>query len=262
MTILGVLGEAAKLSDAERRRRHPWRARGGRRPAGLRRGHPRGHGPGDRLRPRGGGAGRALGHARATGPRPPERRRRPRPLPRGRRRGRPAGRRPGPPGEQRRHDVGRAAGDHRRTGAQRAGSSSSRTSRARPRSAACWPPRPDLRILGGLGAIMLLEELRRGAVGTMTGFGFPELPGRDRRALPGRRRGRGARGLPPDHAAHPVREPAGHQPRRSASTSTSGAAPSRRPGSAPRARASTRARSPTSSSILRASAWPIGCAPA
>ena len=35
--------------------------------------------------------------------------------------------------------------------------------------------RPDLRILGGLGAMMLLEELRRGAVGTMTGFGFPEL---------------------------------------------------------------------------------------
>ncbi len=35
--------------------------------------------------------------------------------------------------------------------------------------------RPDLRVLGGLGGIMLLEELRRGAVGTMTGFGFPEL---------------------------------------------------------------------------------------
>ncbi len=34
---------------------------------------------------------------------------------------------------------------------------------------------PGLRILGGLGAIMLLEELRRGAVGTMTGFGFPEI---------------------------------------------------------------------------------------
>lgn len=33
----------------------------------------------------------------------------------------------------------------------------------------------DLRVMGGLGAIMLLEELRRGAVGTMTGFGFPEL---------------------------------------------------------------------------------------
>ena len=35
--------------------------------------------------------------------------------------------------------------------------------------------RADLRVLGGLGGIMLLEELRRGAVGTMTGFGFPEL---------------------------------------------------------------------------------------
>ncbi len=34
---------------------------------------------------------------------------------------------------------------------------------------------PGIRVLGGLGAIMLLEELRRGAVGTMTGFGFPEL---------------------------------------------------------------------------------------
>jgi len=33
---------------------------------------------------------------------------------------------------------------------------------------------PGVRILGGLGAIMLLEELRRGAAGTMTGFGFPE----------------------------------------------------------------------------------------
>src|SRR4249919_3598751 len=35
--------------------------------------------------------------------------------------------------------------------------------------------RTDLRVLGGLGGIMLLEELRRGAVGTMTGFGFPEV---------------------------------------------------------------------------------------
>lgn len=34
---------------------------------------------------------------------------------------------------------------------------------------------PGVRVLGGLGAIMLLEELRRGAAGTMTGFGFPEL---------------------------------------------------------------------------------------
>jgi 4-hydroxy-tetrahydrodipicolinate synthase len=34
---------------------------------------------------------------------------------------------------------------------------------------------PELRILGGLGAQMLIEELRRGAVGTMTGFGYPEV---------------------------------------------------------------------------------------
>ncbi len=34
---------------------------------------------------------------------------------------------------------------------------------------------PEVRVLGGLGASMLLEELRRGAAGTMTGFGFPEL---------------------------------------------------------------------------------------
>ena len=33
---------------------------------------------------------------------------------------------------------------------------------------------PELRVLGGLGAQMLIEELRRGAVGTMTGFGYPE----------------------------------------------------------------------------------------
>jgi 4-hydroxy-tetrahydrodipicolinate synthase len=33
---------------------------------------------------------------------------------------------------------------------------------------------PGLRVLGGLGGEMLIEELRRGAVGTMTGFGYPE----------------------------------------------------------------------------------------
>jgi 4-hydroxy-tetrahydrodipicolinate synthase len=33
---------------------------------------------------------------------------------------------------------------------------------------------PNLRVLGGLGGQMLIEELRRGAVGTMTGFGYPE----------------------------------------------------------------------------------------
>jgi 4-hydroxy-tetrahydrodipicolinate synthase len=34
---------------------------------------------------------------------------------------------------------------------------------------------PELKVFGGLGGNMFLEELRRGAVGTMTGFGFPEL---------------------------------------------------------------------------------------
>ncbi len=34
---------------------------------------------------------------------------------------------------------------------------------------------PSVRILGGLGGIMLLEELAAGADGTMTGFGFPEI---------------------------------------------------------------------------------------
>ena len=34
---------------------------------------------------------------------------------------------------------------------------------------------PELRVLGGLGGEMLIEELRRGAVGTMTGFGYPEV---------------------------------------------------------------------------------------
>jgi 4-hydroxy-tetrahydrodipicolinate synthase len=33
---------------------------------------------------------------------------------------------------------------------------------------------PQLRVLGGLGGEMLIEELQRGAVGTMTGFGYPE----------------------------------------------------------------------------------------
>jgi len=35
--------------------------------------------------------------------------------------------------------------------------------------------RPDLAIFGGLGGMFLLEELRRGAAGTMTGFAFTEI---------------------------------------------------------------------------------------
>jgi 4-hydroxy-tetrahydrodipicolinate synthase len=34
---------------------------------------------------------------------------------------------------------------------------------------------PSVRVLGGLGGLMFLEELRHGAVGTMTGFAFPEI---------------------------------------------------------------------------------------
>lgn len=34
---------------------------------------------------------------------------------------------------------------------------------------------PDVRVFGGLGGMMFLEELRHGAVGTMTGFAFPEI---------------------------------------------------------------------------------------
>ena len=34
---------------------------------------------------------------------------------------------------------------------------------------------PDVVVLGGLGAVMLLEELRAGASGTMTGFGYPDV---------------------------------------------------------------------------------------
>lgn len=34
---------------------------------------------------------------------------------------------------------------------------------------------PNVKIFGGLGGMMFLEELRHGAVGTMTGFAFPEI---------------------------------------------------------------------------------------
>ncbi len=34
---------------------------------------------------------------------------------------------------------------------------------------------PAVQVFGGLGGIMFLEELRHGAVGTMTGFAFPEI---------------------------------------------------------------------------------------
>ena len=44
-----------------------------------------------------------------------------------------------------------------------------------PKVAAVLAVEPRMTILGGLGAIMLFEELQAGAAGTMTGFGFPEV---------------------------------------------------------------------------------------
>lgn len=44
-----------------------------------------------------------------------------------------------------------------------------------PKIAELLAANPDLRVFGGLGGMMFLEELRRGAIGTMTGFGFPEI---------------------------------------------------------------------------------------
>lgn len=44
-----------------------------------------------------------------------------------------------------------------------------------PKIARALAANPDLRVFGGLGGMMFLEELKRGAIGTMTGFGFPEI---------------------------------------------------------------------------------------
>lgn len=41
---------------------------------------------------------------------------------------------------------------------------------------------PEIRVFGGLGGMMFLEELRHGAIGTMTGFAFPEILVRIHRA--------------------------------------------------------------------------------
>jgi len=44
-----------------------------------------------------------------------------------------------------------------------------------PKTSAVLVANPDLRVFGGLGGMFMLEELQRGAIGTMTGLGFPEV---------------------------------------------------------------------------------------
>lgn len=44
-----------------------------------------------------------------------------------------------------------------------------------PKTSAVLAANPAVRIFGGLGGLFMLEELRRGAIGTMTGFGYPEV---------------------------------------------------------------------------------------
>ena len=255
MTILGVLGEAAKLSDDERGPGDPRRAGGGRRPAGVRRCQPRGDGPGGRLRARGRGARRPLGHARPAGPRPPERRRRAGPLPGRRRRGRRC-------------------------------RSSSRTTRP---AAACIMSvellaaiadrAPTCRVVKledepsppKVGRLLALrpgparpgrprrDHAARGAASRRgrhdDRLRLPGGPRRHRRPLSGRRRGR----APARSSTGSCRSSGSRTSRAStwpsASTSTSVAGRSRRPGCAPRDRRWTRARSPISTWSSRASAW-------
>ena len=118
MTILGVLGEAGRLGDAERTivlRDGPRRR--GRLDPRLRRGLACVHRSRDRARPRGTGRRRPLGHAGAAPAGTAHRCRAAPPLPRSRRVDRPAGRRPGPPGKLRRPDDVRLPPRPRRRGA-------------------------------------------------------------------------------------------------------------------------------------------------
>jgi 4-hydroxy-tetrahydrodipicolinate synthase len=44
-----------------------------------------------------------------------------------------------------------------------------------PKTSAVLASNPAIGVFGGLGGVFMLEELQRGAIGTMTGFGFPEV---------------------------------------------------------------------------------------
>lgn len=54
-----------------------------------------------------------------------------------------------------------------------------------PKIAALLEARPDVSVFGGLGGLYALDELRRGARGTMTGFAFPEILAALRRGVAG-----------------------------------------------------------------------------
>ena len=114
---------------------------------------------------------------------------------------------------------------------------------------------PDVVVLGGLGGAMLIEELRRGSHGTMTGFGFPEiLVAIVRRWFAGDRDGRGGHLRPLRHA-RPVREPGDPEPGHpQARVSATGRDRAR---DAPRARACRpiRARSPTWTTCSAERGW-------
>ncbi len=91
---------------------------------------------------------------------------------------------------------------------------------------------PDIIVLGGLGGMMFLEELRHGAHGTMTGFAYPEILVRDLQAFHGRRCGWRGRSVLPVPPADPLREPAADQSR----DPEAHLSPSRRDRLAPRTR--------------------------
>ena len=191
----------------------------------------------------------------------PERRRGPRPLPRGRRRRRSARRRPGPSGEQR---ASRCRSACSATIAERAPNAAGHQARGRAEPAEdrrdCWPPGRTCASWAASARSCCSRSCGAAPSGTMTGFGFPELlveiVGRYRAG----RRGRGPRDVPPDHAAHPLREPAGHQPGDPQVPLPAPRSDRDGPPARARARASTRAPSRTWSSCWPASASPIGCA--
>ena len=105
---------------------------------------------------------------------------------------------------------------------------------------------PDVQVFGGLGGNFMLEELQRGAVGMMTGFGFPEiLVSTTATSVPERWTGHATRSIAIYRSSATRTRP--DSTCRCASSSTSSVAPSSTPRHAGRTRRSTR---------RRCSSWP------